>query len=336
MVTIYDIAKATGYSAPTVSKALNGSGSLSEKTRAKIVETATKMGYEPNFIARSLTTKKSNLIGVVYDDTGMNRGFANPLFTVVLTRFRECIEKAGYDIVFLSRHFKMSYFAHANYRCVDGVIIINPATNSDEDFREFATSNLPRISTNSIINGICTVITDNEKGAYEAAEYLIKKGHKKIAFLSAPRNGVSSAPIERWNGFIKALNDYKIPFDQELFEESEQWDKDGGRQAFERIYNRRKDFTAVFAVTDQLAFGIYDYASKNNLSIPGDISVVGFDDDKAAKYVNPPLTTFHQDAEKIAEISADMILKQIEKKEVPSAIRCEAQFVERQSVRSLS
>ena len=95
MVTIYDIAEATGYSAPTVSKALNGLGSLSEETRQRILDKAKEMGYEPNSTARTLTTKKSYLIGVVFDDTGMNKGFSHPLFSPVLNRFREKIEAAG-------------------------------------------------------------------------------------------------------------------------------------------------------------------------------------------------------------------------------------------------
>lgn len=332
MVTIYDIAKATGFSAPTVSKALTGTGKLSDATRTKITEAAKKMGYEPNVVARTLTTKKSNLIGVIYDDTGMNRGFAHPLFSVVLTRFRECIEQAGYDLVFLSRHFQMSYYSHAKYRCVDGVIIINPATNEVNDFKEISDSKLPCITTNSVINNICTVITDNEKGAYHAAEYLIKHGHRKIAFLSAPQNGVSSAPIERFNGFKKALADSNIPFENDLFEESKQWDSDGGFEAFTRLYNRRKDFTAVFAVTDQLAFGVYRFAYENKIKLPDDISIIGFDDDKASPFVNPPLTTFHQDAEKIAEISAQKMLEQLDGKTVEKEIRVEAEFIERQSV----
>lgn len=336
MVTIYDIAKTTGYSAPTVSKALTGAGRLSEETRSKITKIAKDMGYEPNISARTLTTKKSNLIGVIYDDTGMNRGFSHPLFSEVLTRFRDSIEQSGYDLVFLSRHFNMSYYAHAKYRCVDGVIIINPATNNPAEFKDFVDDNLPRISTNTIIEGICTVISDNEKGAYKAAEYLIKNGHTKVAFISAPKStGISSAPQERWNGFKKAFDDHNISLDPQLYEEAESWEKEGGYSAFERIASRCKDFTAVFTVTDQLAFGVYEYAEKHDLKIPNDISIIGFDDDKQSAFMNPPLTTFHQNAVQIAEISAEKMLQQLEGKEVNQAVRVKAEFIERKSVRNL-
>ena len=336
MVTIYDIAKATGYSAPTVSKALTGAGRLSEETRSKITKIAKDMGYEPNISARTLTTKKSNLIGVIYDDTGMNRGFSHPLFSEVLTRFRDSIEQSGYDLVFLSRHFNMSYYAHAKYRCVDGVIIINPATNNPAEFKDFVDGKLPRISTNTIMEGICTVISDNEGGAYKAAEYLIKNGHTKVAFISAPKStGISSAPQERWNGFKKAFDDYGINFDNQLFEEADSWEKEGGFAAMERLFARCKDFTAVFTVTDQLAFGVYEYAEKHDLKIPGDISVIGFDDDKLSAFLNPPLTTFHQNAAKIAEVSADRMRLQLEGKPQSEVVRVEAEFIERKSVRKL-
>ncbi len=332
MVTIYDIAEATGYSAPTVSKALNGQGSLSEETRQRIVSKAKELGYEPNITARTLTTKKSNLIGVIYDDTGMNMGFSHPLFSPLLTRFREKIESAGYDIIFLSRHFNMTYFSHANFRCIDGVIIINPATNTPADFDDFVRIDLPRVSTNSIFKDICTVISANEQGGYEAAEYFINHGHKKIAYISAPVNGISSAPPERYAGFKSALEKYKL-YDEGLYELCDDWDKQSGYRAFERLIKRRKDVTAVFVTNDQLAFGIYDYAKDHNLRIPEDISVIGFDDDFGSEYAG--LTTFRQNALEIADVAAQMMLNQINGKPVPPIIRSRPSLIERKSVKTI-
>ncbi len=332
MVTIYDIAEATGYSAPTVSKALNGLGSLSEETRQRIINKAKELGYEPNISARTLTTKKSYLIGVVYDDTGMNKGFSHPLFSPVLNRFREKIEAAGYDIIFLSRHFNMTYFSHANFRCIDGVIIINPATNNASDFDDFIRTNLPRVSTNTIFKDICTVITANEQGGYAAAEYFINHGHKKIAYISAPVDGISAAPTERYEGFKSALKTYNL-YDEELYELSATWDKESAYEAFGRLIKRRKDITAVFVTNDQLAFGVCDYAKDHNIKIPEDISVIGFDDDFAAEYAG--LTTFRQSANEIAEISAQMMLDQIDGKTVPPIIRCRPELIERNSVKTI-
>lgn len=332
MVTIYDIAEATGYSAPTVSKALNGLGSLSEETRQRILDKAKELGYEPNSTARTLTTKKSYLIGVVYDDTGMNKGFSHPLFSPVLNRFREKIEAAGYDIIFLSRHFNMTYFSHANFRCIDGVIIINPATNTPADFEDFVKTGLPRVSTNSIFKDICTVITANEQGGYAAAEYFINHGHKKIAYISAPVDGISAAPNERWEGFKDALQTYNL-FDEDLYELSAGWDKESAYEAFGRLIKRRKDLTAVFVTSDQLAFGVYDYCRDHNLKIPEDISIIGFDDDFASEYAG--LTSFRQNANEIGDISAQMMLDQIDGKTVPPIIRCRPELIARDSVKDI-
>lgn len=332
MVTIYDIAEATGYSAPTVSKALNGIGSLSEVTRQRILDKAKELGYEPNISARTLTTKKSYLIGVVYDDTGMNKGFSHPLFSPILNGFREKVEAAGYDIIFLSRHFNMTYFSHANFRCIDGVIIINPATNNASDFDDFIRTNLPRVSTNTIFKDICTVISANEQGGASAAEYFINHGHKKIAYISAPVDGISAAPTERYDGFKTTLMKYNL-FDEELYELSAGWDKESAYEAFGRLIKRRKDITAVFLTNDQLAFGVFDYAKDHNIKIPEDISVIGFDDDFAAEYAG--LTTFRQNAKEIADISAQMMLDQIDGKTVPPIIRCRPELIERNSVKTI-
>ena len=332
MVTIYDIAEATGYSAPTVSKALNGQGSLSEETRQRILDKAKELGYEPNITARTLTTKKSHLIGVIYDDTGMNMGFAHPLFSPVLTRFREKIEAAGYDIIFLSRHFNMTYFSHANFRCIDGVIIINPATNTPADFQDFIKTDLPRVSTNSVFEGIPTVITENVQSGYDAAEYLVKHGHKKIAYISAPVNGISTAPDERFEGFKSALEHYQL-YDESLYELSADWTKECGAEAFGRLIKRRKDITSVFVTNDQLAFGVYEYAKKHGIRIPEDISVIGFDDEIASEYLG--LTTFRQSTTEIADIASQLMLDQIDGKQVPPLIRCRAEIVERESVKTV-
>lgn len=336
MVTIYDIAEATGYSAPTVSKALTGSGTLSEKTRQKILAVAKEMGYEPNMTARTLATKKSHLIGVIYDDNGMSRGFAHPLFSVVLNRFRDQLDQAGYDIIFLSRKSNMSYYTHAKFRSVDGIIIISPTEFDMKSFEEIIKHNTPCVSTNTIINGICTVLSENKQGGYEAAEYLIKKGHKKIAFLSGPQNNLSSAGIERLEGFKEAFKNHGLNVDDISFEECEFWHRQAGYEGCKRLFERTSDFTAVFACSDTLAYGVMDYAKEHNLSIPDDLSIMGFDDDYGSEFSQPPLTTFRQDSEKIADLAAEMLFLQLSGIPIPQMIRCPSTFVERESVKDIT
>ena len=236
MVTIYDIAKATGYSAPTVSKALNGTGYLSDATRQKIIEISRAMGYEPSSIARSLATKRTYLIGVIYDDTKMNRGFGHPLFAGILDEFRENVENAGYDIIFLSRHNKMSYVSHSNYRSVEGVAIINPDTANYDEFEEFAKRKIPCVSTNAVIPGICTILTDNKKAGYAVAEYLFKMGHKKIGILGGPSDKYTRATLERKEGFETFLKEHNLSTENVYFQECEFWHAKAGYEGFAKLY----------------------------------------------------------------------------------------------------
>lgn len=333
MVTIYDIAAKTGFTAPTVSKALNGTGKLSEATRSKIAETAEKMGYKPSMVARTLTTKKSNLIGVIYDDNMMNTGFDHPMFGGVLTRFRTQMERAGYDIVFLSRTFQMSYLNHARLRSVDGVAAINPNVDDNKSIAELIQDGIPCISTNDFIPGICTIVTDNEHAGYVGAEYLVKKGHRNIAFLAGPTNETSPAALERYRGFRKYLDEQGIVFDETLSEQCSLWDMQSGYRGFQRIWERTQDFSAVFAANDTLAFGIMQFAEDHGIEIPGRLSLIGFDDDRVSSFCRPKLTTFRQDRETIADLAAEILLSLITGIPAPPVVRVPSQLIERDSVK---
>ncbi|MFA6856640.1 MAG: LacI family DNA-binding transcriptional regulator [Treponema sp.] len=335
MITIYDIAEKTGYTAPTVSKAINGTGYLNARTREKILKTAEEMGYQPNMVARTLTTKKSNLIGVIYDDCKMKQGFDHPLFGGMLNRFRAQVEDAGYDIIFLSRQFRMSYVAHSRYRSVDGVAIINPDDNGADQLVAIHEAGIPCISTNNYIPGICTVVTENEKSGYAGAEYLISMGHRKIAFLAGPVNNFSPAAQERYTGFCKCLNDHGIVFDKRLFQECNFWHSKAGYEGFARIYRRTTDFTAVFATDDLLAFGVMEYAEEHNIRIPDRLSLIGFDNDRVASFCHPRLTTFSQDKVLIADLAAETLLQLMVGIPAPEIIRVPATLIMRESVKKI-
>ncbi len=335
MTTIYDIAKATGYSAPTISKALNGTGFLSEKTRSKIIQAAKDMGYAPNLSARTLSTKKSHIIGVVYDDPKMKRGFDHPLFSVILNRFREQVEKASYDILFLSSHSDMTYTDHAKYRTVDAVVIINPELGHYDDFKKLAADGMPCVSTNDIIPGICTVISSNEEIGYNATKYFIEHGHKHIGYLSGPKYEFSRAAEERQKGYEKCLADYGIPFDPCLVEECNYWHQDAGNEGFEKLFKRASDMTAVFAASDILAMGAYSYADSVGITFPNRISIIGVDDDRVSSFLHPRLTSFRQDGEAIADMAAEMLMNQISGVPVPPIVRFPAKLMERDSVLDL-
>ena len=336
MITIYDIAQATGVSAPTVSKALNGTGHISVKTRDFILAKARELGYEPNSVARSLATKRTYLIGVIYDDPSMQRGFNHPVFSGVLNKFRESVEAAGYDIIFLSCHTKLSYKAHASFRAVEGIAIINADSRLNKEMIALSGIGIPCVSTNASIPGICTIVSDNRKAGYKAAEYLYSKGHRKIGFLSAPNDEYLPASKERFEGFCEFMDEIGHPFDHSYFQQCDYWTVPSGRKAFEELYKRHSDMTAIFAVSDLIAMGVMNYSHEVGLKIPQDLSILGFDDDRVSEYTTPRRTTFRQDSEGIAALAADLLLQHMVGLPVPNKlIHLPCTFVERDSVCSI-
>lgn len=337
MVTIYDIAKKTGYTAPSVSKALNGTGGLSQATRLKILKAAEDLGYKPNMAARSLVTKRSNLIGVIFEDAGMLRGFSHPLFAGVLNTFRQEMERKGYDLLFLSQKFgqnAMSYVDHCAYRNVDGVVLINPEC-PQSDIEDIRKTGIPCISTNDIFPSICTVLSENEMAGIQATEYFISLGHKKIAFLGVFSRDTLSASNERQEGYEKALKEKSIPYDESLIGICNFWHMEAGYRGAKRLLSRRPDITALFIASDTLAFGAMRYCKEVGIAIPYDISIIGFDDDSVSEYYSPPLTTFRQNCELIAKSAANLLLKNIAGESIPEIVRVPVEMIIRESVRQL-
>lgn len=335
MVTIYDLARETGFSAPTISKALNGNGRLNKETREKILKAAEKAGYKPNMAAKSLSTKQSKLIGVILEDASMNRGFEHPLFGGLLNKFRKEIEMAGYDLLFLSKHFNggMSYIDHCIYRDVDGIIVVNPI-DEDPEIAKLGESGIPCISTNEFIDGVCTVVSENFESGVLAAKKFVEAGHKKIGYLSAPFRKTSPAAKERFDGFVKGLADCGISFDDKNYEICDHWNEEAGFKGMEKLLSHSEEITALFVTCDTLAFGAISYLEKIGKKVPDDISMIGFDDDDLVMPSNLFLSTFRQNRDKIAELSAELLLNKISGIPGPDIVRVPTEFIERSSIKN--
>lgn len=337
MITIYDIAKKTGFSPPSVSKALNGTGGLSQESREFILRVAHEMGYTPNMTARTLSTNRSYLIGVIYEDYYMLKGFKHPLFSDILNNFRTVIENAGYDLLFLSRTLgerKMTYTEHCQYRNLDGVLILNPVPG-DPEVSRMVGSGIPCVSANEPIVGISTVITENRQGAREAIQYLVDLGHKKIAYIAGPYLETAPAALDRLAGYKDSLEKNGIMFDETLVEESHFWHSQSGYDSTMRLLARTAQFTAVFASNDSLAGGVKMALEDSGIYIPHDVSLIGFDGDDLGSFMTPTLTTMEQDSKKIGITSADIILRLLAGSTEIETVRVPALLLKRGSCREL-
>ncbi|MEF2967622.1 LacI family DNA-binding transcriptional regulator [Paenibacillus sp. M1] len=334
MITIYDIAKKTGFSPTTVSKVFNDYSDVSAKTRRKILEAAEQLGYLPNAHARTLTTKRSWTIGVLYVEPS-GAGILHPYFAGVIEGFKQVATARGYDLMFISKDIggkKRSYLEHCKIRGVDGIVVILP-DYADPYFLELLDSSIPCVLLDQESELKSTVCSDNLEGSLRAVEYLYRLGHRKIAHIGG---GDTFSGNRRLQGYMQAMEKLGLPVNPEhVIQGSFDYTVESGRAAMEQLLRAGERPTAVFAAGDNLALGAMMALKERGMKVPGDMSVVGFDDIEMAKYLTPSLTTVRQDTYALGNRAADMLIYTIEGGEGIRTDILPVELVIRESCRSL-
>lgn len=331
MTTIYDIAKRTGYSPTTVSKAFNNYSDVREKTRQEIFRAAQEMGYLPNSHARTLTTKKSWTIGVLFiENTGM--GIRHPFFSAVIESFKKVAVDKGYALMFISKDVggkQSGYLENCRIRGVDGVVVFL-SDYEDPYFRELLESDIPTVVLDYETSQSHTICSDNKSGAQLAVDYLASLGHRKIAHISG---GMNTFPGKvRELGYKDAMEQQGLEVPDSYIVNGAFYSRESGYDAMLKLLKLPERPTAVFASGDWLALGAIMAAKDSGLSVPGDISVMGYDDIDLAEYVTPALTTVRQDTELLGSRAADLLLEAIEGKEQDKeSILVPVEVIERES-----
>ncbi|QFT90409.1 HTH-type transcriptional repressor PurR [Bacillus sp. THAF10] len=335
MTTIYDIAKKTGFSITTVSKVLNNYSDVSEKTKKKILAAVDEMGYYPNSHARSLTTKRSWTIGVVFMES-LGIGIKHPFFNAVIESFKQRAEQFGYDMLFVSRNIiteKKSIIDHFQHRGVDGVVVVCSMTD-DPEVVKLMQSTLPTVIIDMHSSKTSVVYSDNSYGSVLAVDYLHSLGHRKIAHIYGHQE--TYAGTERLKGFIKATKKHSLIIPKSYFVNGEFFSIEGGQKAMNELLALDDPPTAVYAAGDSMAIGAIKAIKSHGLSVPDDISVIGFDDIEIAQHVSPALTTIKQDMDQLGSTAADMLIDQInEKSKLSKAITIPVQLMIRESCKAI-
>ncbi|WP_214756890.1 MULTISPECIES: LacI family DNA-binding transcriptional regulator [unclassified Exiguobacterium] len=314
MGTIYDLAKKTGFSITTVSKALNNYKDVSEKTRAKILQAAAEMDYLPNAHAQSLSTKKSWAIGVMFSEAN-EVGMKHPFFNGIIESFRHATEEHGYDLIFASRNLRnrdMSYLEHFKHRAVDGIVVIC-SDRMDEQVQELMQSDIPIVVVDMDSANCSVVYSDNSEGARMAVNYLYELGHRAIAHIAGDSS--IDAGAARVKGYELAMHALDLPIQPGYLVNAGFFSVEEGKQAMEQLLQLPSPPTAVFVAGDQMAIGAIEAVHKHGLRVPEDISIIGYDDIEMIKYITPKLTTIRQDTDEIGEAAAELLIEQMTAKE---------------------
>ena len=328
--TMRDVAKATGFSVNTVSRALSDKPDVNEETRKTIVEAATKMGYRPNKLARSLRSKKTHTIGVIVAD------IANPYFGALVKGVEKEARKRHYSVILLNTDEDYERESEAIQvvleERVDG-IIISPTQKETGTVKNLLQLGIPFVLFGRRFSDLETnyVVTDDVHGGFLATEHLISLGHRRIGMINGPIH-ISSAK-ERFQGYREALGRYGLKQDQSLVTAGAVTMEDGYEVA-ESLLNKNPRPTAIFAFSDFVSFGVMKAIRKVGLKVPEDISVVGYDDNQFASCSETPLTTIHIPKEELGINAAKVLKEQFDANQPIKKVELPVDLIVRQSTSS--
>ena len=308
MVSMKDIARACGVSVATVSKALNGQPDIGEETRARVCETAQKMGYMTNSAARALKTNRTYHIGVLFVDERQS-GLAHEYFSTMLESFKAEAEAHGYDITFINHNVggkPTSYLQHCRYRGVDGVVIAC-VDFTDPRVRELAESELPLVTVDHVFNNRLAVVSDNVHGMETLVRYAYEKGHRKIALLHGEKTSVTQ---NRLVGFYRACEELGLEIPEEYVRESIFHNPDRCAQDTQALMSLPNRPTCILFPDDYSYVGGMNALRQMGIRVPEDVSVMGYDGIHLARVIG--LTTYWQDTREIGRIAAERLISLIE------------------------
>jgi len=309
--TIRDVATLAAVSHQTVSRVINGQTSVAEPTRRRVLEAIAELGYVPSPMARGLISNRTHTLGMVTAD--VSDGF----FARAVAGAEIAARRRNYYLIVGSVEESPDDEEGTGYlrlmleRRVEGLILARPGVVFEGEHLEGAASaGIPLVSIGSTeLPGFTSVDVDNRRGGFDATKHLLELGHRSIATIVGPRDWPSADA--RLAGYHDALREAGSAETAELVEHGADWGLECGHAATERLLARGRKFTAIFAHSDLIALGAIRRLRLEGLSVPEDVSVVGYDDVPIAAYVDPPLTTVHQPMREVGELAAGLILDRI-------------------------
>ena len=309
-VSIIDVAKKAGVSIATVSRVINRNGGYSKETEERVRKTIEECGFTPNVNAIGLRTNRSNSIGVIVPDI-TNEFFARIIreldASLLSRRYSLLVCNSNEDYMLENMHIK-----GLAEKYVDGIIYIS-GQNEIKKMNEI--KNLPIVYIDRAPkNAEVLILSDNETGGYLAGRELIQKGCRRILFLRDIR--FASTVRSRKEGFVRALQEKGIAFNEELemscFPEYAE-----ARVVMERLLKEKGCFfDGIFATNDMMALACVNVLTENQIKVPGQVKVVGFDNISLTQFTSPQITTIAQDTKELALDAADTILKMVEDEEI--------------------
>lgn len=307
-VTIYDIAKVLNVTAATVSRALNGNKNISEATKKLVLETAKKMNYEPNKLALSLKTGRSNNIGVIVPRINTN------FFSSVIRGMEDELNPSGYHIIICQSHNdeqkEINNIESLINSQVDAIFLSTSSKSSDQ-FEKILKKNIPLIffDRKKTMDGVSSVTIDDFAGGYMATKHLIDRGCRKIAHLASGSFGIEIF-FDRHAGYKQALADHGIDYREDLVLRTNSKIEEG-KLAVAQLFALKEQPDAIFSSSDFVALGAIQELRARKIKIPEEVAVIGFANEPFTDYEELSISSIDQFPEDMGRMTAKVFLEQV-------------------------
>lgn len=323
MTTQKDVAEKAGVTVTTVSRVINNRGYIAEATRKKVYQVMNELNYRPNAVARSLSTKKSNILGVILPAVN------HPFFSSLLSYLEKYAYQNDYKILLCNSRMEAKkekdYINMLRAQQVDGIFLASHTLDIASEMKV----DLPVLTFDREIEGLPYICADNKKGGKMAAEHLIAQGCKKLAYIGGSLE-LDLLSNQRYQVFKEnaetagfAVENYQCHLDS--FDSSEY------QKLAAQIFAENEEIDGIFASSDLIAAAVIKEAAKNQIRVPEDLKVIGYDDIELASLYSPEITTIRQPAEEIARQAVKLLLNKIDEKEVKRKNILDVELIIRES-----
>ncbi|MDF2959071.1 MAG: catabolite control protein [Paenibacillus sp.] len=328
---IKDVAQLANVSISTVSRVLNMPDKVAEETRCRVHKAIAELNYSPNALARGLIYKRTQSLGVLIPD------ISNLFYAELLRGMEDKAHQEGYNLILCNtdndKNRLLNSLKVLKEKQVDGLVFTSEPIYPDYH-EQFQQLHMPVVlaATHSLEFDIPSVKLNDEQAAYDAAEYLIHKGHRKIGMIcGSMMDPVTAMP--RLQGFMRALRTHDIECDFDTCIQYGNYRFEDGFEAMGKLYQKFPGMTAVFASSDERALGAVSFLHEHGIRVPEEISVIGFDNSRLAQMSFPRLTTVAQPLYDIGYLAVEKLDTLIQKKK-PEEVRTYVahHIVERNSV----
>lgn len=314
-ITIYDIARELNVSPSTVSRALKDHHSIGKKTKKAVLKLADQRGYQPNSIAASLRSNKTNTIGVII--SWINRPFISSLITGVEIAANE----AGYNVIISQSHDSYQNEvanAQALYTSrIEGLVVsLAMETRDFSHFQRFIKQNVPLVFVDRVPEELHAdkVIINNYAAGFMATEHLIEQGCKRIAHIGGSQH--RNVYHDREEGYLAALRKHNLTVDEKYIVHSDGLSSDEGLKASRYLFSLSDRPDGIFSANDTAAVSVIQFARKMNIKVPDDVAVIGFNNDPVSTIIDPPLSTVTHPAIEMGKIAALQVLGHKDHREI--------------------